>query len=263
MGDLLGLSDWLSWAKMLVEVVVFWIAIYAVLRFLLETRGTSVVRGLILIIASLVLAFVVLIKAFRLERLELVFEMLANITVLGTIVVFHPEIRRAISRFGDLPLFGRLLQRESRTVQRLLRAVARLSKDHIGALIAIEREASLQTHAETGIALDAELTSSLIESIFYPGGALHDGAIVVRNDRIVAASCLLPLSQSRELDERLGTRHRAALGLAEETDALAIVISEETGKISVAQNGKLSHDLDLAQLEQVFDQAIGTPAGAA
>ena len=196
-------------AKMIIEIAVFAIVIYSVLRFLRETRGSGVVRGLALILVVGATSFLILIQVLELSRLQLVFQQLVGVAVLGLIIVFQPEIRRAIVHLGDSPIFGRFFKREVKTLQRLLRSVARLSKDRIGALIAIEREGSLSTLAETGITIDAELNSYLIESIFYPGSALHDGAIIVREDRIVAASCLLPLSQSPEMDKRLGTRHRA------------------------------------------------------
>ena len=138
----------------------------------------------------------------------------------------------------------------------MLRSVARLSRDKIGALIAVERNISLTTLAETGISIDAELNSYLIESIFYPGNSLHDGAIIVRDNRIVAASCLLPLSQNSEVDKRLGTRHRAALGLSEEADSLIIGVSEETGKVSIAQSGKLEHGISLEQLERTNEESL-------
>ncbi len=247
----------LEFLKMVIEIAVFAIVIYSVLRFLRETRGSGVVRGLFLILAVSATSFLILIQALELDRLQLVFQQLVGVAVLGMIVVFQPEIRRAIVHLGDSPIFGRFFKREVKTMQRLLRSVARLSKDRIGALIAIEREGSLSTLAETGITIDAELNSYLIESIFYPGSALHDGAIIVREDRIVAASCLLPLSQSPEMDKRLGTRHRAGLGLAEETDALSIVVSEETGKISVAMAGELNHDLSLEDLETTLERALG------
>lgn len=242
---------------MVVEVLVFALGIYVILRFLMETRGTGVVRGLSLILLSGIFVFLILIRTLELRRLELVFQSLANIAVLGLIVVFQPEIRRAIVQLGESPIFGRLLKRETKTIQRLLRSVARLSKEKIGALIAVERQASLSSMIESGITIDAELNSYLIESIFFPKSALHDGGVVVRNDRIVAASCLFPLSQNPEVDKRLGTRHRAALGLSEETDALVLVVSEETGKISTAQGGKLNFDLTLEQLEQQLEDLLG------
>lgn len=251
------MPELISLPKMAIEVAIFAVLIYLVLRFLRETRGSGVVRGLGLILVAGFVLFQLLIQVLKLERLELLFSAVVQSVVIALVVVFHPEIRRAIVHLGDSPIFGRFFPKESKIVQRVLRAVSRLSKERIGALIAIERDASLHSLVESGITIDAELNSFLIESIFYPKNALHDGAIVVRNDRIVAASCLLPLSQNPDVDKRLGTRHRAALGLSEETDALAIVVSEETGKISVALGGKLYFDLSLEQLERHIDEGLG------
>ena len=258
MGELLGLNGWIGVFNMCVEILVFAACIYAVLRFLTETQGTSVVRGLVLLVAAVVLGFVILIKIFRLERLERAFDALASTALIGLVVVFQSEIRRAISRFGESRIFGKLWKRDqSRVVQRLLRAAARLQKERTGALIAVEREASLDTLIESGARMDAELNSLLLESIFHRGTVLHDGAVVVRGDRIVGAAVLLPLSQRKDLDPRLGTRHRAALGLAEETDAVVVVVSEESGKISVANNSVLHVDLTLEGLEHVLEEQLG------
>lgn len=243
--------------KMIVEVGIFAVFIYVVLRFLRATRGSGVIRGLALVVTTVVVAFFILAGPLELDRLEWLVEQLAPSVVLGLVVVFHPEIRRAIVHLGDAPIFGRFFRRDAKIVPRLLRAVARLSKERIGALIAIEREASLSELSENGITIDAELNSYLIESIFFPKSALHDGGVVVQDDRIVAASCLFPLSQNPDIDKRLGTRHRAALGLSEETDALIIVVSEETGKISAASNGKLNHGLTLEKLESELDAVFG------
>jgi diadenylate cyclase len=240
-----------------IEVTVFAVMLYLVLRFLRETRGSGVVRGLALLLVSGLVGAWLLIDLLDLAHLKLLFGDLLQSVLIAIVIIFHPEIRRAIVHLGDSPIFGRFFKKESKIVQRVLRALARMSKERIGALIAIEREGSLQALAESGVTIDAELNSFLIESIFYPKSALHDGAIVVRDDRIVAASCLLPLSQNPDVDRRLGTRHRAALGLSEETDALAIVVSEETGKLSTAMGGKLSFDLTLEQVERRMDEALG------
>lgn len=256
------LSDVIGVVKMVIEVAVFAVVIYVGLRFLRETRGSGVVRGLALLLVVALIGFVILIKALQLDRLAWVFTAIAPSAVLALVIVFHPEIRRAIVHLGDAPIFGRFFRTDSKIVPRLLRAVARMSKERIGALIAIEREASLSELTENGITIDAELNSYLIESIFFPKSALHDGGVVVRDDRIVAASCLFPLSQNPDVDKRLGTRHRAALGLSEETDALVLVVSEETGKISTAQGGKLNFDLTLEQLEQQLDDLIGRKMAA-
>jgi len=243
--------------KMVIEVAIFAVFIYVVLRFLRATRGSGVIRGLALLVSTVALALFILAAPLRLDRLNWLVEQLAPSVVLGLVVVFHPEIRRAIVHLGDAPIFGRFFRRDAKIVPRLLRAVARLSKENVGALIAIEREASLSELSENGIRIDAELNSYLIESIFFPKSPLHDGGVVIRDDRIVAASCLFPLSQNMEIDKRLGTRHRAALGLSEETDALILLVSEETGRISTATNGKLNHDLTLEKLEIELDAAFG------
>ncbi len=247
--------------KQVLQVGFFAIGIYLILRFLRETRGSGVIRGLSFVLAFVMISFMTLIEWLQLEELALVFGYVGNVAIIGLIVVFQPEIRSAIVRLGQTNLFGRFLKREVQILSRLLRSVARLSRDQIGALIAIERQQGLTTLAETGINIDAELNSYLIESVFYPGNSLHDGALIVRDDRIVAASCLLPLSQNPEVDKRLGTRHRAALGLAEETDALVIVVSEETGKISVAVGGKLYHGLSLEELESMIKGSLNEKGG--
>jgi diadenylate cyclase len=256
------LSDPFGLVKMVIEVAVFAVLIYIALRFLRETRGSGVVRGLALLLLVGVTAFMILIQTLKLDRLAFLFNAIAQSVVIGLIVVFHPEIRRAIVHLGDAPIFGRFFRPDSKIVPRLLRAVARMSKERIGALIAIEREASLSELTENGITIDAELNSYLLESIFFPKSALHDGAAIVRDDRIVAASCLLPLSQNPDVDKRLGTRHRAALGLSEETDALVVVVSEETGKISTAVGGKLNFDLSLEQLEKQLEELLGLKQAA-
>jgi diadenylate cyclase len=252
-----GLGDALEIGKTVIEVAIFAALIYLVLRFLWVTRGSVLIRGLGLLLVSAIIAFFLLIQTLQLDRVAWLVEHLAPSMVLGLVVVFHPEIRRAIVQLGDASIFRRFFRRDTKVVPRLLRAIARLSKERIGALIAIERDSTLGELTENGITIDAELNSYLIESIFYPKSALHDGGVVVRGDRIVAASCLFPLSQNPDVDKRLGTRHRAALGLAEDTDAFVLVVSEETGKISTATGGKLNFDLTLEQVEQQIDEALG------
>lgn len=257
-----GFGSAFAIGKMLIEVGIFALLIYVVMRFLWVTRGSVIIRGLGYLLVGAIIAFYLLIAWLQLDRVAWLVEQLAPSVVLGLIVVFHPEIRRAIVQLGDARLFRRFFRRDSRIVPRLLRAVSRLSKERIGALIAIERDSSLAELTENGITIDAELNSYLIESIFFPKSALHDGGVVVRDDRIVAASCLFPLSQNPEIDKRLGTRHRAALGLSEETDAFVLVVSEETGKISTASGGELKFDLTLEQLEQQLDAVFGRKQAA-
>lgn len=250
------------WGNMVVEVAIFAVLIYIALRFLWATRGSVIIRGLGILVLATAVVLSVLSRAFDLERLNYVMQQLAPAAVVGVIVVFQPEIRRAIVQLGDASFFRRFFRRDIKIVPRLLRAVSRLSKERIGALVAIERDSSLGELIENGITIDAELNSYLIESIFFPKSALHDGGVIVRGDRIVAASCLFPLSQNPAVDKRLGTRHRAALGLSEDTDAFVLVVSEETGKISTASGGVLDFDITVEQLEQQLERALGRRAAA-
>jgi diadenylate cyclase len=151
---------------------------------------------------------------------------------------------------GRNPVFGAFLKRESSTFNEVVRAVRTLRKDKIGALIALEREIGLGAYIEGGVNLDAEVRNELIDTIFWPGTALHDGAIVVQSDRIAAAACLFPLTDNPDVSKRLGTRHRAAIGLSEETDAVVIVVSEETGQISLAVGGTLFRGLEPEDFEE-------------
>ena len=161
-----------TWSAAL-EILIFAIGIYVGLTFLRQTRGSGVVRGLSLVLLAVILTFSALISWLELARLEVVFTSLRDIAVVGLIIVFQPEIRRAMVHLGDSPIFSRFARREVKTLQRLLRAVARMSRDRTGALIVLEREASLTPYAEAGVQLDAEMNSYLVESIFHHGGVLH------------------------------------------------------------------------------------------
>lgn len=252
------MADFAELSKRVVEVAIFAALIYFGLRFLRRTRGSNVLRGLLYLGVAGVASFLFLIQFMGLDRLNQLFEMIVQSVVIAVIVVFHPEIRRAIVHIGESKVFARLFRKESKIVQRVSRAVESMSKVKMGALVAIERDASLQAIADTGTHLDAELSPLLLESLFYPKSTLHDGAVIVRDNRVVAAACYLPLSQNPDVDKRLGTRHRAALGLSEETDALLVVVSEETGTISTALAGKLSYALTKEQLEKQLEDVLNT-----
>jgi diadenylate cyclase len=178
---------------------------------------------------------------------------------IALIVLFHPEIRRALARAGHAPLWTRFCSRSpADRHDDLVMASGYLSQNRIGALVVLERDTGLRTYTESGIPLDAILSYDLLLSIFHPESPLHDGAVVVRADRIIAAACFLPLSLSPALSSQLGTRHRAAIGVTEESDAVAVVVSEETGLISLAVSGTLETDLSLARLgERLTDLFTG------
>ena len=173
--------------------------------------------------------------------------------VLVIVVLFQPEIRRALARIGQSPFRHSLTAgEETRTLEEIIRAVVMLANKRMGAIIVLERENELKDTVEMGVALDARLSKELLLSLFMPYSPLHDGAAIVKGDRLVAAGCFLPLTLSPEVSKMLGTRHRAALGVTEETDAVVIVVSEETGSISVIIGGKMTRELDAAGLRRVL-----------
>ncbi len=197
---------------------------------------------------------------FHLELLRTLLATLAPYTAFGIIVMFQSEIRRVLARIGRARIFtfgGRLQRRE--TAEEILMAVAYLAQHKIGALIVVERDTGLKTFVETGVNLDARLSRDLLLSIFYQGGALHDGAVIVQGDRIAAAACFLPLSMNPARLGQLGTRHRAAIGISEETDSLAIVVSEETGKISLCAYGEIQHGVSIEYLEEQLTKHLSQP----
>jgi len=224
----------------LVQIGILTPVLYIVLRFLGKTRASGLVRGLGLVILGLVLSAQVLIAAFDLTELGRVLDYLLAAVVLGLIVIFQPELRRGLVVLGRYPIL-RYLQGDSPPIaDKIADAADALSRECVGALIAIEREVSLAAHAETGERIDGELSAALVRSIFSSRSPLHDGALIVGQGRISAAACQLPLDQPLEhVSVHLGMRHRAALSLSGETDAVVVVVSEETGRISVASEGKL------------------------
>jgi diadenylate cyclase len=240
------------------ELLVLWIGIYFVLRFLRGSLGLGILRGLLLAAFTLFIAVQVVFERFgwALPRLELLLRPSLNILVLGLVILFQPELRRAFTRLGETKAFQRLSP-DARSLGRIIAdAAERMSRRRVGALIAIERATGLQTYMEGSLQLDAELKPQLLESIFQTGGPLHDGAVLIRDGRIAAAGCLLPLSENSEIGSEYGTRHRAAVGVTEDTDALAVVVSEETGNISLAARGELQRVKSAKELARMIDDAM-------
>ncbi len=238
---------------------------YVVLEFLVQTRGTGVIRGLTILVTVFFVSSLVLIESLDLVRLKHVYDSILSIAVIGLIVVFQPEIRRAITELGENRVLSRFFRKmadhqHDKVVDELTVAMRNMARRRIGALIALERTASLNEFigsGNKGTPLDAEVNGLLIESIFQPGSPLHDGGLLIRDGRIVGAGCMFPLSQNPEISKRLGTRHHAALGLSEKKDAIVLVVSEETSAISVAINGELHQDLKQDQLREFI--APSTP----
>jgi diadenylate cyclase len=223
-------------------------------QFLLIIRGRRAVHVLMgLVVLALIYAVAVWAK---LDLLRTILATLAPYTPIALIVMFQAELRRALARLGRRPFLG-VSQIERRELsQEVVLAVARMSQNKIGALIVLERKIGLRTFVESGVNLDASVSRDLLCSIFQPGGALHDGAVIIQGDRITAAACFLPLTTNPLLVIELGTRHRAALGISEESDCIAVVVSEETGKVSVATFGEIEIDVALERVEQLLSERL-------
>ena len=234
----------------LLDIALVAVAIYYVLMLLRGTRAVQLIRGL-LILGALI-AFTGLLN---LSTLNWVLTRTLLPGVIAVIILFQPELRMALEQIGRGQIFGvglRSLRQEqiTRLVEELVYSARQFSHDHTGALMVIEREVGLNDVVQTGRRLDAAASADLLRTIFYPGTPLHDLAAVIRGDRLVAAGCLLPLTERREVRGLLGTRHRAALGLSETTDAVIVVVSEETGAVSLAVDGKLYSNLTPDILKQ-------------
>lgn len=235
----------------IVDIVIVAILVY---QFLLIIRGRRAVHVLLgLCVLGIIYAAAVWAK---LELLHTILATLAPYTAIALIVMFQSELRRALARLGRRPFLG-ISQLERRELsQEVVLAVGRLSQTKVGALIVIERKIGLRTFIESGVSLDAVVSRDLLCSIFHPGGTLHDGAVIIQGDRISAAACFLPLTTNPLLVTELGTRHRAALGISEESDCIAIVASEETGKVSVATFGEIELDVPLERVEHLLSERL-------
>lgn len=228
------------------EVTILAVVIYRIFLFLRGTRGWAVVLGLTGVLV-LILSLTVLTNLFGLTVLNRVIGWLLVGLPLAALVVFQPELRRALAEFGNLPLFNTNRQ-ERETIEVLVRATERMAKLRMGALIAVEQATQLRGAVESGVAIDCVATPEMFETIFFPKNAIHDGGVLLQADRITHAACIFPLTQRSDLDKTIGTRHRAAIGLTEETDAVVVIVSEETGAISYAYKGYLEKGVTLNEL---------------
>jgi len=240
MDSILGL-----WRPLL-EIVIIWWVIYALFRLVQGTRAVQVLMGLIVIALVFQMA-----KLMDLVNITWVMEKLLAIGVIALLIIFQPELRRALARVGQNAMMRSSLK-EGGLLDEIINACDLMSKKRIGGLIAIQGEMGLRNYIESGINLNAEVSSELLLSIFNPKSPLHDGGVIIIGDRIVSSGSLFPLTQNVKISKMLGTRHRAAIGLTEETDAVTIVVSEETGGISVSVHGKLTRDLDADGLRRVL-----------
>ncbi len=229
----------------LVDILVVSILIYEVLKLIKGTRAVQMALG-----GGVIVSLFYGSRWFHLETVNWLVRNLVGYIVFAVIVLFQSDIRRALAHLGRAPFFRYFAKEESAedTIEELIVAAGMLSSQQVGAIIALERQIGLRTYIEGGIRLDAVLTYDLLLSIFQITSPLHDGAVIVQDDRVAAAACFLPLTVNPKLSKELGSRHRAAIGLTEENDSVAIVISEETGSISVASDGQIERGLDADQL---------------
>jgi diadenylate cyclase len=238
------------------ELLLIGVVVYCVLRFLHGTRGARLLQGVFLLVITGFLVVRVLADAFEWTRIRILYQYFVVGVFLLTLVVFQPELRRGLMRLGETKWLRRYFSPPQAIVEPIVEAVAYLSERKVGALIAIQREARLGGVAETGVRLDAILSAELLETVFWPGSALHDMGVIVEENHIVAAGCQFPLAESDEVDRSLGSRHRAAIGLGHESDALVVVVSEETGAISVAEGGNLTRNLSPKELARVLSEGL-------
>lgn len=235
-----------------VELLLIGGVIYAALRFLQGTRGARLLKSLGFILVSSFLVMRLIAERLHLERIVFLYPYFVGGLVLVTIVAFQPEIRRGLLRLGSARWLRIWSKSNDPIIEPLVTVAERLSQKKIGALIAIQGSVGLDALAETGVALDAEVSAELLETIFYPGTVLHDLGVLIQNSRIAAAACQFPVAESGELALTMGSRHRAALGLSQDSDALIIVVSEETGTISVVEHDVFQRGLTPDQLRDLL-----------
>jgi diadenylate cyclase len=256
-------------AMELVEIALLFVAVYLFLRFLRRTIAGGIFRGGGLVVWVLVVAFFVIVRVLKFEVLDYLLARAVPILLVGLVVVFQPEFRHGLVRLGTLRFFERLLRKgkskapEIRAVDEVMAAVTSFAKRHTGALIVVERSVDLTPYIDTGVRLDALIQAETIDTIFSTKTVLHDGALILRGDRIAAAGCLLPLTERPDLARRYGTRHRAAIGLSEQSDAVVVVVSEETGSVHVAERGEMTPYQDFTWLAAYLNVVLAERQGVA
>ena len=236
-----------------VEMLIFAVLSYYIIIWIKRTKAWTLLKGALVLIVIYLLA-----KLLGLNAIAYLFETAVGSIVIAAIVIFQPELRAALERLGNRKVFGDIFSSSettgltSQSVDSIVRAITQLGQDKVGALIVIERNIDLKEYIDSGIQMDAKISTALLEQIFEKNTPLHDGAVVIRDNRIVAATCYLPLSQSRNISKDLGTRHRAGLGVSEASDAVTLIASEETGALSICMNGELEHGVSSERIREVL-----------
>jgi len=229
----------------ILDILIVAFVIYRLFLLMKGTRAIQMLLGLLVLLLGVITA-----QWWQLEGLNWIISSLKTVWVVAFVIVFQPELRTALAQLGKNRIIGLFLKRESRAIKEVVEACQELSEKGIGALIVFEMNTGLKDHIETGTLLEATVSTELLITIFTPRTPLHDGAVVIRGESIIAAGCILPLTQNPLIPHTMGMRHRAALGITEETDAVCVVVSEETRKISLAVGGKMNSGLDPVSLRQ-------------
>jgi diadenylate cyclase len=254
----------IPWWVVTIELLLIGFVVYWAVNFLEGTRGERLFRGVIFILIAGFLILKLIVGQFAFERLRFLFSYFLIFVLIIAVAGFHPEIRRALIRIGQPRFLASSSQQLAKTIEGIIAAVTQLSAAGTGAIIVIEKRVALGEFIETGIRIDAKVTRELLKTIFHPGSALHDMAVIIRDDRVVAARVQLPLAEAGSVDGvELGTRHRAAMGITAGSDATCLVVSEETGTISLAQDGKLARDVTESQLRKHLTSTMGEMIPAA
>jgi diadenylate cyclase len=240
----------LSYWKIILELTILWYVIYIALVFIKGTRAAQLLKGLVILIIIFLAS-----QQFEFEVINWVLTRFFAISIVAFLIIFQPELRKGLARLGQFGIF----QENIEILNEVARAALLLSQKRMGAIIAIERESSLKPYTETSTLIDAAVTKELILAICSPTSPIHDGGIVIQSGRITAAGCLFPIGEGGGVSYAIGTRHRAAMSLSEETDAVVVVVSEETGSISISIGGKLTRNLDEDNIEKVLRDVFSRP----
>ncbi len=240
----IGLND-------VLDILIVAFLFYKLLGFIRETRAEQLAKGILILIIVAVIA-----NLLNLYTLQWILSNLVNVGLIAIVIIFQPELRRLLENLGRNKLINNFsgidLEEAEQITEEIKKALLRMSRTRTGALIVIERETTLTDIIETGTVIDASISSEMIGNIFYEGAPLHDGALIIRGDKLKAAGCVLPLTEDKKLSKELGTRHRAGIGITENSDALVFIVSEESGIISKAEDGRLERRLDGKRIEEIL-----------
>jgi diadenylate cyclase len=256
-GKTMPFDDWTFWKYIssAVDILLVWYVIYKLINIIRGTKAVQLLKGILVILIVKVLS-----DFLNLTTMSWMMGQVITYGFLAIIIIFQPELRRALEQLGRGKFFSRSTssddEGQEKTVEAIIKATDYMAKRRIGALISIERETGMSDYIETGIPLNSQISAELLINIFIPNTPLHDGAVIIQKNNVAAAACYLPLSESPFISKELGTRHRAALGISEVTDSITVVVSEETGNISLTKNGELHRDLKVDGLRELLNSEL-------